>query len=120
MYKTLLLLLLSLTLLSAQNKDNMSLTKLDLEKAIQINKFYKKNLQKTCGRTAPNFAQMYTRNEWLAMKQEHTFIIEISKICPRSQNKIISIIEKDGRRRFQDLYSYSLKYAKDSGLYPPS
>ena len=120
MHKISTLLLLTFTLLTAQSQESKSHTQLNLEKAIQINDFYKKNLQKTCGRTAPNFAQMYTRSEWLAMNKEHSFLIELSKVCPRAQKKIITIIEKGGKKKFEDFYRYSLKYAKDSGLFPPS
>ena len=118
MHKIIILLLL--TLLTAQANTSKSFTQLDLEKVVKINEFYKKNLQKTCGRTAPNFAQLYTHSEWLTMNQKHDFILELIKICPRSQEKIISILKKDGKKKFEDFYRYSLKYSKDSGLFPPS
>ena len=120
MHKILIPLLLTLTLLSAQSKGSNSLTQLDMEQAIQVNDFYKKNLQKTCGRTSANFAQTHTRKQWLTMKQGHAFLIELGNICPRSQEKIITIIEKGDKRKFEDFYRYALKYSKDSGLFPPS
>ena len=86
---------------------------------MSIKDFYKKNLQKSCRLTAANFAQMHTQEEWIEMEKKSIFISEISKICPKAQNKIIKIIEKSGNSKFDALYRFSVKYAKDTGMFPP-
>jgi len=84
-----------------------------------IKDFYKKNLQKSCRLTAANFAQMHTQDEWMEMNKKSIFISEISKICPKAQNKIIKIIEKGGKHKFNELYRFSVKYAKGTDTFPP-
>ena len=119
MIKIITPLLLACTILTAQSQDLKSLTDLDNKKVLKIKDFYKKNLQKSCGLTAANFAQMHTQNEWITMDEKNIFIAEISKVCPKAQPKIIKIIEKGGKTKFNEFYRFSVKYAKDTGLFPP-
>ena len=112
-------LLLSLTLLTASSKNIDSLTDLNTAKVTQIKEFYKKYLQKKCGFTAANFTQMHTQKEWISMQENSMFIEEVSKICPKSQTIIIRILDKNGRQQFEDLYRFSVKYAKDTNIFPP-
>lgn len=119
MIKIIAPLLLTFSVLTAQSQDIKSLTDLDTKEVMKIKDFYKKNLQKSCGLTAANFAQMHTQKEWLTMGNKNVFIAEISKVCPKAQPKIIGIIEKGGKKKFNEFYRFSVKYAKDTGLYPP-
>ena len=119
MIKTITALLFTFSLLTAETTDIKSLTDLNTNKVMQIKDFYKKNLQKSCGLTAANFAQMHTQKEWIEMDQKKIFISEISTVCPKAQNKIISIIEMGGKKKFEDFYRFSVKYAKDTGVFPP-
>lgn len=93
---------------------------LNTKQVLQIKKFYKTYLQKSCGNTAANFAQMHTQKEWSTMQQKKGFIQEILKVCPKSDGTVARIlIQEHGKENFDYLLHFSIQYAKGTGKFPP-
>jgi len=93
---------------------------LDETNSIKTKKFYKKYLQKSCGLTAANFSQMHTQVEWKEMEKKNVFIQNILQTCPKSSDTVAKIlIHKNGKKAFNDLLQFSIRYAKGTGNFPP-
>ena len=110
--------LLTLTLLTA----NIDMPKEDLgtQEVKKVKNFYKKYLQKSCGYTAANFAQMHTQKEWKNLQKNKKFIDEVLKTCPSATTMVAKILIKDkGKEAFNYLVRFSIQYAKGSGKFPP-
>ena len=103
-YKFVFILYFSVTYLSAEN------TKSVISKSKYGQNIFKKKLRHLCGRTAINFAQMNTAEEWKTLKKSNGFRAEIHKICSKS----IDDIKKEW---VEPLYIFAVMYARDTKKY---
>jgi len=118
MKKTLILSLI--TLIGLHAGVDMPKDDLNEPQVKHVKKFYKKFLQKSCGLTAANFAQMHTQNEWGTMQKKKIFVEEVINICPKATDTIARILSKEhGKDNFNHLLRFSIQYAKNTGKFPP-
>ena len=105
-------LMLSISTLSAEGiKSEKSLVNDEqkIEKAVQI---YRTKLKEVCGFTGDKFAAAHTRRGWQEIKMNNSFVAEIHKLCPASENVELKT------EWVRSLYIFALKYAEDSQTIP--
>ena len=98
------ILCLCITELPAENTQSI------ISKSDYGQKIFKKKLRRLCKRTAANFAQMHTVEEWKRLKKSNSFGREIHKICPKSIHHV-------KEQWIEPLFVFATIYAKDTKKY---
>jgi len=70
-------------------------------------RIYKKRMYKKCGFSGVKFARHHTQAEWETLYEKRKFQAEALKICPKIDTAKIK------PKNWNDLYDFSVKYAKD-------
>jgi len=86
---------------------SMSIPTISMAGAKKGQRIFKKNFQKTCGFSGVSFARHHLQEEWDKIYTNGTFPEEAKNICPELN------LEKIKKSAWEDVYAFSVKYAKD-------